>query len=282
MPRLVWLTDIHLNFASDEAQSVLLDEIRRSRPDHLLLGGDIAEAPTLVESLQWLAGQAKCPLWFVLGNHDYYRGSIGGVREQMRELTRTSANLQWLPARGIVPLTDETCLIGHGGWGDARAGNWEKSDIILNDYALINELRSTELISASKLNIAPDPRAVLDDSLRRQLNGLGDECAAHLRKSTLQALADFREVIVLMHVPPFLESCWHLGHLSDEFWAPHFVCEAAGSVLRELMAAHPRQSMTVLCGHTHSGGKCRPLDNLTVLTGEAHYSRPAVQRVFEV
>lgn len=282
MPRLVWLTDVHLNFASEAARSALVDEVRRARPDHLLLGGDIAEAPTLVESVQWLAAEAGCPLWFVLGNHDYYRGSIRGVREQMRQLTATADNIGWLPACAVVPLSDEAALIGHGGWGDARAGCWQTTEVVLNDYALIEELRMVACRSAENTKHTFDLREILNEELRCQLNELGNEAATHLGQAAAEALAVYRHVVVLMHVPPFLEACWHDGRITDDSWSPHFVCKAAGESLRDVMSVHPEQKMTVLCGHTHSGGECRPLENLSVLTGEARYHRPAVQRVFEV
>jgi len=282
MPRLVWLTDLHLNFADAEARSALIEGIAAGEPDHLLIGGDIAEAPTFVEELQWLAEETGTPIWFVLGNHDYYRSSIHSVRQQAERLTQTDSRVGWLPASGVVSLTDETALIGHSGWGDARAGDWETSQVILNDYVLIEELRTADLIVAAKLGVSPDLSQVLDERLRLKLNALGDESAAHLRDAATRALANHRHVFVLMHVPPFLEACWHEERLTDDNWAPHFVCQAAGEALREIMASHPDRRMTILCGHTHSGGTAQILPNLEVLTGEARYRHPAVQRVFDV
>ena len=89
-------------------------------------------------------------------------------------------------------------------------------------------------------------------------------------------------VIVLTHVPPFREACWHRGRVSDDEWLPHFACRAVGEALVEAMAAHPECEMTVLCGHTHSAGEAQVLPNLRVLTGGAEYGRPEVQRVLTV
>ena len=55
-----------------------------------------------------------------------------------------------------------------------------------------------------------------------------------------------------------------------------------GEALRAAAAAQPDRQVTILCGHTHGGGECRPLPNLHVLTGEAVYQRPQVQRVLEL
>ncbi len=56
---------------------------------------------------------------------------------------------------------------------------------------------------------------------------------------------------------------------------------AGGDVLRDTMESYPDKRMTVLCGHTHGGGVIQVSPNLKVITGEAEYRHPDVQRVFE-
>ena len=142
--RLVWLTDLHLNFVAEAERDRLIEQVLAANPDHLLIGGDIAEAGSFAAELEWIADEAGCPVSFVLGNHDYYRGSIWGVRHQAEQQSCERADLTWLPAAGVVALNDQAALIGHGGWGDARAGDFLASDVVLNDYRLIEELRSAE------------------------------------------------------------------------------------------------------------------------------------------
>jgi Icc protein len=96
------------------------------------------------------------------------------------------------------------------------------------------------------------------------------------------ALEAHEHVIVLTHVPPFREACWHEGRISDDNWLPHMACRAVGDELRRIMQAHPHRKMTVLCGHTHSPGEASILPNLTVLTGGAVYGQPTIQRVLEI
>ena len=48
------------------------------------------------------------------------------------------------------------------------------------------------------------------------------------------------------------------------------------------MNSHPQSRLTVLCGHTHSGGKLQVLDNLQVLTGKAEYGHPKVEAVLDI
>ena len=88
--------------------------------------------------------------------------------------------------------------------------------------------------------------------------------------------------MVLTHVPPFREACWHEGQLSCDNWSPHFTCKATGDVLVDVMTAHPDQTMTVLCGHTHSAGYAQILENLEVFTGDAVYGHPKIQQVLDV
>jgi 3',5'-cyclic AMP phosphodiesterase CpdA len=273
--RLAWLTDLHLNFVKDEYRTALLVQaIEAARADAVLVGGDTGEADSFAEYLEVLNIGVALPTYFVLGNHDYYRGSIAGVRAASRILSQQSDMLHWLPASGVVPLSEETALVGHGGWGDGRAGSFLQSDVVLNDYLLIDELRVTHDF--------PNSDRVLTQQLLENLQALGDEAADHFRAVLPVALQTSRHVVVLTHVPPFHQACWHEGTLSDDNWAPHFVCQAVGEVLRESMLENPEKHMTVLCGHTHSSGQARILNNLEVLTGKSRYGEPEIQRLVEV
>jgi len=272
--RIAWLTDLHLNFVTDEYRAAMLaDEVHAGGADVVLVGGDTGEADSFAVYLESLAATLQLPVYFVLGNHDYYHGSIAGVRETARSLSRQPGGLTWLPERRVVRLDERTALVGHGGWGDGRAGDFLASDVMLNDYLLIDELKATHGL--------PHEKAVLTPALLDKLNSLGDEAAAHFRAVLPEALRRHDDIIVLTHVPPFREACWHEGRLSDDNWAPHFVCQATGAALVESMLQHPAKRMTVLCGHTHSAGRAQILENLTVLTGQARYGAPEVQRVWQ-
>ena len=78
--RVAWLTDIHLNFVTRERAADLAERIRRLDVDSVLIGGDVGEANNFAEYLEKLVERIARPTYFVLGNHDYYRGSIANVR----------------------------------------------------------------------------------------------------------------------------------------------------------------------------------------------------------
>ncbi|QEH36583.1 Calcineurin-like phosphoesterase superfamily domain protein [Aquisphaera giovannonii] len=263
MKRLAWLTDIHLNFLRHAGLSAFFASLPEA--DAFAITGDIGEAHDVAEHLRAFAELG--PAYFVLGNHDFYRGSIGSVRAEVRKLCRGVPNLAWMPDAGVVDLTESTCLVGHDGWGDGRLGDYQGSDVMLNDFALIGEFDGFHEDPAQRL---------------AKLHALGDEAAAHFRSVLPEALARFRHVVVLTHVPPFRDACWHEGKVSDDNWLPFFICKAAGDALLEAMAAAPDRQMTVLCGHTHGSGEAQILPNLRVLTGGAVYGKPCVQRVLEV
>jgi hypothetical protein len=267
MQRLAWLTDIHLDFLRPPALDAFLESLAEPMVDAFLIGGDIGEAPSIARYLSALHDSVEQPIYFVLGNHDFYRGSIAGVRATVRDLCWARPDLHWLPDVGVVPLTDETCLVGHDGWGDGRLGDYRGSGVVLNDWGLIEEFGGFD----------EDPDARL-----AKLHALGDEAAAHFRTVLPDALRRFRHLVVLTHVPPFREACWHEGRISDDDWLPHFACKGAGDALLEAMTAAPAHLMTVLCGHTHSGGEAQVLPNLRVLTGAANYGQPAIQQVLGV
>jgi 3',5'-cyclic-AMP phosphodiesterase len=264
---LTWLTDIHLSFLRPPVLEAFLASLAEIKADAFLLGGDIGEAPDVARHLNALDNALQRPVYFVLGNHDFYKGSIVGVRAEVRKLATACPNLDYLCDAGVVALTDESCLVGHDGWGDGRLGTYYRSDVMLNDWGLIGEFGGFD--------------ENLDERLAK-LHALGDVAAVHFRKVLPDTLRRFRNIVVLTHVPPFKEACWHEGAISNDNWLPHFTCKAVGDALAEAMADRPDREMTVLCGHTHGAGEAQVLPNLRVLTGGARYGQPEIQQMLEV
>jgi hypothetical protein len=163
---------------------------------------------------------------------------------------------------GVVPLWKDTALVGHDGWADGRLGDGPRSEVLLNDHFLIQELSGLE-----------------KPALYRRLAVLGDDAAECLGAVFEKALESHSRVIVLTHVPPFAAACWHEGRISSTDYLPHFASQASGQAILEALDRHPGREVTVLCGHTHSGGEATIRPGLTVLTGGARYGHPELQRV---
>ena len=266
MHRTVWLTDLHLNFVEPHEFERLVQEVRSLQPDTVLLGGDVAEAHDVVAWLMLLIQRIDRPIYFVLGNHDFYNGGVTAVRDQVADASEANERLCFLTrSKSPVRLTDRAALVGHDGWADAREGDYNRSLVMMNDYLLIEEL-------------APFSK---QDRLA-ELHRLGDEAALHVREQLMRALPEYEQVFVLTHVPPFRAACWYQGAISDDEWAPHFVCQAMGRAILDVASIFPGKEITVLCGHTHSAGECLPTENVRVITGEAEYGRPSVTRTFDL
>lgn len=258
-----WVTDPHLDFLSESSVDAFVEGLNRANLDALLLGGDLDIAPHLLETLQKFAQKLSCPFYFVLGNHDYYEGSIRETREAVRTWSRGSEKGTFLPESGAIALPGGVSLIGHGGWGDAFAGDFMGSDVMLNDYRKIAELR--EAFEEGKA------------SLKEELGRWGEDAARSLVADLVDALKTTDRVVALMHVPPFKEACWYNGFTANDAWAPGFVSHKVGEALCQAMQEHPEKRLLVLCGHTHSEGVADILPNLRVITGGAVYNAPALQ-----
>jgi predicted MPP superfamily phosphohydrolase len=266
--RLAWATDIHLDHASESARRKFCQSVKE-QADVLIVTGDVAESPILASTLTTLATLTERPVYFVLGNHDFYRGSIVGTRRQVANVV--GEGLVYLSQAGVIKLTPNTALVGHDGWADGRLGDFDRSEEILNDFLLIDELRCWR-----------DAHTLDKPALRRALEILGDEAAGYLKGVLVPAAEQYPNVIVATHVPPFREAAWHQGRPSSDDFLPFFACKAVGDVLITVAKSHPACQLLVLCGHTHGGGEVQVLENLRVLTGPAEYGKPRIQQLLQV
>jgi predicted phosphohydrolase len=162
--------------------------VAAEKPDAVLITGDISNAVRIEYTLGLLA-TLSCPIYFVLGNHDFYEGSFASVAATVKESCRRHPNLIHLGAGEIVRLTDDTSLIGHRGWADGRAGAGATSTTRLNDHLLIQNLVRTDPIALFAI-----------------LNSLGDQSAEYIKATGTEALSACRHLIIATHVPPFLKA----------------------------------------------------------------------------
>jgi predicted phosphodiesterase len=263
--RVVWVTDIHLNFLGAEERASFFSSIRAHQPDAVFVTGDIAEAPSLKRLLDEMRQAIRVPLYFVLGNHDFYYGAISRVRNSLESWCQVQSGLIYLSTTGLVELTPTTVLVGHDGWGDGRYGNYHLSPVRLSDQELIADFQGLDR-----------------DAVLGKLHELGDEAAWYLREGLDCALGSYRHVICLTHVPPFKEACWYQGKMGNDDWLPYFACQAVGEVLLNVARERPDCHITVLCGHTHHAGIVQLRPNLRVITGSAEYGAPCIQDTFEL
>jgi len=271
MTLLLWATDVHLDHLPLRAAAFEFGRaLAREQPEAsgLIVTGDIGEARSVEQILKDLVRGFGHPVYFVLGNHDYYRGSFAAVDRAVAATCQTTAGLHWLD-RAVIRMSDSAVLVGVDGWYDAGYGD-PNSDLELSDFMLIEELFAAQ----------DDSRVALlrtcADRARRQTERFEQ------RLETLVEQAPPRSLLVATHVPPFQAAAWHERKPSDNRWAPFFSNKALGDALLRCAERHRSIDYTVLCGHTHGSGCYHARENLTVYTGRAQYGAPELAGFVEV
>ncbi|MFA6409727.1 MAG: metallophosphoesterase [Gammaproteobacteria bacterium] len=266
---LAWLTDIHLNFLEGAERLNFYKKIIKTHCDAVLITGDIAEAPSLVAILSEMADQISKPIYFVLGNHDYYRGQIDEVRKTLTRLTKIHTQLFWLPASSMQQLDKETILLGQDSWADGQLGDYKNSTVSLYDSVLIADLFQAKILG--------------DLQLLNKMQYLANIDAKQLENDLAYAIKQNpKKIIVLMHVPPFKEACVYQGKISDDNWLPYFSSKITGDILTKIAQENLAIDFLVLCGHTHGEAHYQHLPNLTIKVGKAKYYKPNIQEIINL
>lgn len=86
---MVFISDLHRNQYGDN-QSELLDTIKQQDPDIIILGGDLfgnndLEDDPTYELLEGLTRDYPNKVYYVTGNHEYYRTDIEELKQRVRE-----------------------------------------------------------------------------------------------------------------------------------------------------------------------------------------------------
>lgn len=275
--KAVWLTDIHLNFVHARDRAKFYEEIKLTEAEYIFITGDIAEAQNVCIFLKEMAESLSKTqhVYFVAGNHDYYNGSVAGMRKKLTELDVPT--LHYLPAYQLVCLEDQTFLVGVDGWADGRNGDYENSEVVLNDSRLIAELFHAHL---HKLY---DKTKELKQPLLKVMQELADLDAEILNQQLIIATSGrAKKVIILTHIPPFPEVSLYRDKIADDSYLPFYTCKAVGNVIMKFAHANLATEFLVLCGHSHHDALYKPLPNLTVKCGGAEYYKPEIQDIFEI
>ena len=255
--RLAWTTDCHLEWLNGSPDA-FIKSLARSETDGVIISGDISNAKHMTYHLKRLS-ELPMPVYFVLGNHDFYGGSFQQVHQMVRRSVKDHTNLTWLTEAPAIQLTESTYLIGHDGWADGRAGMGQRSGLILNDYKLISDFIGLSVGSVFSLMRKKSDAA--SKRLYQQIHQIG---AKH--------------IIVVTHAPPFREASKHRGKISDDRFIPHFSNIGLGEAL-ERAAEETGARLSVLCGHTHGRARVNINGRVGVIAKRAKYGKPSYTTV---
>jgi Icc protein len=257
-----WFTDTHLNFGWPWTPLSFARQLGQENVDGLWLSGDISDGDHIIDHLCLLSDHCDFPIYFVMGNHDYYGRWIADVHDDVRKLCAERPNLIWLTESGPVTIAPGKALLGAEGWYDCQFGDRSLIPMTWDWYA-IRDLRSRE---------------IWDDrfDMFRELAG---NSARVIEAALENAIKNHDKVYILTHFPPFLE-CWGApGILLDDLWKAYNVSWRVGLVIDEYARRYPNVQFRVLCGHTHTEKRVWVRPNLKVRVGRAKYhGRPGWER----
>lgn len=264
--RMAWLTDLHFERVGSGKKRNFLNQLRKSRFEAAVITGDIGCAASLPGELTTLAETcAPRPVYFVLGNHDYYGSSFSAVERAVAVVCAEYPNLHHLDREGIVPLSRAVALIGHGGWADLQAGYGERTVIHSPDSEHIADFQGREPKEATE-----------------KMRSRARASAAHFRRTLPQALGRFRHVWIATHVPPFHQALFHDGKPCGPLHAPHFGNLTAGRAIVGIARQFYNRRIGVLCGHTHHPATCVIPGGITVRVGGAQRGSPKIEATLEL
>jgi predicted phosphohydrolase len=268
--RFAWATDLHFDATTDPEQSIVTfaRAVKSRNVQGLLLSGDTTNGRHLVYHLAVLERELQIPVYFVLGNHDVWFSSFDRTFRQTSELNGLSPFLKCL-SRTSYQLVPEsrTAIVGHDGWYDAVQGRAMDSRFEMNDWKTIEEFK---VFGGNRSQIIEHSRKLAAASVM------------HISKSIKDAVRYCDTIVVVTHVPPFVEACMHQGRPSDNEAVPWYSNTHLGVVLKAAANAYSNVKFVVLAGHTH--GKCTfsVSGNMVCHVGEADYGNPVVQDVIEL
>jgi len=283
--KIAWATDIHLDFithpsnpiASAKNLDVFSKLLNKNNPEYIILTGDISIAPHLLDHLIALESRTLVPIYFVLGNHDFWRGDIETVRRTMTRLSSGSERIRYLSAIPYVMLSNDIALIGHDGWYDGLNGNPHDTPFNMNDWYQIADYVSVNKMGSKGPN-SPNIDAILGVA-RRQAKKATQHIADGIKSMLAQQKP--KKIIIATHVPPFTNPI-DLSKNSPPDLYPWYSSKTMGDMLLSAAKAYSNISFEVFCGHIHTKYEGQITPNLILRSGAAEYAAPNTQGVFDI
>jgi len=261
----LWYTDLHLNRLLPWTLYNLIQNIIKENPSGIFLTGDISNGTFTCFHLKLLAYFVKCPIYFVLGNHDYYLTGLEEQHKKIRAMCAKYPNLIWVTDNDPIALNEDVILVGAEGWYDARIGN-PKHLKLAADWLMIKDFRKLPSMKERVIEFAK----VADKSSRL----LETKLTAALEQT-------HKSVFILTHFPPWREATRFKGSILEKYFIPYNVNLGMGQVIEKIMANVTNKNVTVLSGHTHEPEFIRVSKNINCQVGAANQlSAPNSQKIY--
>lgn len=262
--RIAWLSDTHFNFIKNETLIKFFHSLKNY--DGIVLSGDISTGKDVCNHLNLLSYITKnVPIYFVKGNHDAYGFDFSSIEDKIKTLCWNRKDLHYLSSSEPIPLSDNTCIIGHDGWYDPFVVDHLSLLVFICDWIRIKDFK---LFNPTHNLLLSKQKAI--------------ESADFLLDSAKKALENYSTIYLATHFPPWPEKNDGFLGLSYRFWTPYDSNKYLADGLFSLMLRNPDKKMVVLAGHTHQKRREFILENLELRVGHAKHGAVEIQEVIEI
>jgi len=268
--KLLWSSDLHFDWiVSGPDDRSAIDELAETwsdAADGIVITGDISTGGYVASDILRFQEVYGKPVYFVLGNHDYYYSSFDIVQKQ---LSSTPVHLNYLQNKPCV--IGDTTIVGVDGWYDGLSG--VINDFRMTDFRVIHEFAEGSGSCPETFDDIGDYWLWLSRKKARQSANL---LAAQLASVTTP------NVLVATHVPPFPELCRYNGQPSEPEYLPFYTNTTLGFLLDGFASKNPDKKIMVLSGHTHSEYCFYKRENLISYVAEAEYGSPQIHALIDL
>jgi predicted phosphohydrolase len=258
-----WLTDPHFNFLEESKVIDFLLKLSKLNIDGLFITGDISTGPEIYRHLQLVEKLLQKPVYFILGNHDYYRSSFDKIDRLMEKIKKETSNLHYMTHSEPIKLAPGVGLIGQDGWYDSYWREPLTSLVFVWDWFFITDFR---ICFSNKERLELSRERAFENALQAEI-------------SLKKALKSYDTVYFLTHFPPWPDfDRW--CQLFEKFWMPYNYSKIMASTLQDVMAQHPTKKLIVLAGHSHDRKVKQIAPNIILKTAEAGHGKCQLGEIF--
>lgn len=258
--KIAFCSDLHLNFIPKNEIINFANKITDTGCDILLISGDIAESQSLDECLSLLANTFCKPIYYVLGNHCYYKSSIKDTINYCNKYLNTGY-LNFMDNR-IVKINNEITLIGQNIFYDLSVGNLT-GDFDIADFDQIKDFKPLMY-----------PKQRLD-----YFQNKAREDAINLHNLIEEAVNYSKKIIYLAHPPLDEDISFYGDRKSPSYSIGYFCNKIVGDKLKEMASKYLNIDFLALTGHSHYRASYE-VDNLKMYVAAAKYYEPNIEKIF--
>jgi len=254
--KFLWYTDTHLDMVFPWSKRQLITHINKENPSGIFITGDISNGKSTPKDLEYLASNIECPIYFVLGNHDFHFSSMKSIYDSIRELCVKHNNLIWMTESSPQYINNNTAVIGTEGWYDAMVGNPFYIRFTFDWFQI------KEFLAMS--------------SMKERIDGFRDLASKSCEIIEKQLLKvchnnEVETIYLLTHFPCWIEATRDVGTLMEKFWLPYNTNLRLGKLIEKIMKEFPSKRLIVISGHTHEDCHVHITNNIECKVNKAKY-----------